>query len=329
MTPPQNGPELGRLREKFSAGRSPVASPKAAQGAQGAQGTFLGSSLPGSVSPVASGTASGPAPAAGAGSARPQEAGFNPSSPNSSRIDQDQQQRGATGGRGVSSAEAGASGLAGGVGGVGAASAAPAVAAAGEHQGASGSSSNTQGGSPGNILGYRGAGWLGGSTAENTGNPLMNPTIARLIRETAHTSSFRPLLAPSQPRSFNMPLAAPHQQRGQAAAAAVGGSTAAAAPAYTSAAAFTTPPQHLLSGAGAQTRNWEPQPGVPISSDSSSAVLWSNQLYGTSASAEGMSEGGLLSSSARGFARLNGGGGVSDLDSDEVALCLGYHSMLD
>jgi len=157
----------------------------------------------------------------------------------------------------------------------------------------------------------------------------MNPTIAPLIRETAHNSSFSPLLAPSQPRSFNMPTAE-HQQRAQA-AAAVGGLTAAAAPAYSSAAAFTTPQQHLLAGPGARPRNWAPQPGVPFSSDSSSAVMWSNQLYGTSASAEGLSEGGLLSSSARGFARLNGGPhhGGSELDSDEVALCLGYHSMLD
>jgi hypothetical protein len=46
---------------------------------------------------------------------------------------------------------------------------------------------------------------------------------------------------------------------------------------------------------------------------------------------EGISQRGLLSSSARGFARLNGaeGGGGDGLDSDEVALCLGYHAMLD
>jgi hypothetical protein len=45
---------------------------------------------------------------------------------------------------------------------------------------------------------------------------------------------------------------------------------------------------------------------------------------------EGISQRGLLSSSARGFARLNGADGGGDgLDSDEVALCLGYHAMLD
>jgi hypothetical protein len=147
------------------------------------------------------------------------------------------------------------------------------------------------------------------------GRPWEHATIAQLIR-AAQGAGFAPLLDPFLPRSSDLSYPPPAAEptggsalhgtttsytpwdlqtlRGGAAAAAVGGATAA-----------------------------------PLQSDSDVS------------NAAGVSEWGLLSSRARGAARLNdvgldrgytsGAGGVSEgeSDSDEVALCLGYHAMLD
>jgi hypothetical protein len=174
--------------------------------------------------------------------------------------------------------------------------------------------------------GVMGSGGLvaGGSCAQAVKGKV--PLFAASGAASSQDAGCAPLLDPTQPRSFDLPSASTlhhhtlYTATPSAATAMSGGPTSVAS----SAAGHKL--RHLLGATDASA----------VTSDAHEYVTAVTSDAGDAGSdAEGLSQRGLLSSSGQGFAGLNGAdqgavdGAGSVLDRDEIALCLGYHTMLD